>query len=150
MTCAAAYTTADTISNFFCHGMGYDADSEPSEEAVNRYIAKGAARINVALMATGMCSCTFNAYAADYLQELNIIAAAIMMICPDCSRNLKAEDRAFWSEWLNGQLELLRSGKLELCAGATAIDYPSVGWAAQSVTDWNHARIIVNARARLR
>jgi len=150
MTCSAAYVTPDEVAAFFCRGPGYDADSEPSLSAVERYIAKGASRINVALMATGMCSCTFNAYAADYLQELNVIAAAIMMICPDCNRHLDAESRAFWSEWLNEQLELLRSGKLELCSGATAIDYPSIGWAAQGVTDWNHARIIVNARARLR
>jgi len=148
VTCSAAYVDADTVSNFFCREEGYNADTTPSENAVNRYIEKGASRINIALMATGMCSCTFNAYAADYLQELNMIAAAIMMFCPDCSRNLKDEERQYWSEWLNGQLELLRSGKLELCSGATAIDYPSVGWAAQSVTDWNHARIIVNARAR--
>jgi hypothetical protein len=116
---------------------------------MERYIAKGASRINVSLLATGMCACTFNDYAADYLQELNLIAAAIMFHCPTCNRNMKTEERQFWSEWLNDQLELLRSGKLELCAGETGIDYPSIGWAAQSVTDWNHARIIVNARARL-
>ena len=147
MTCAAAYTTADDLAAFFCTSP-FNADTEPSEMAIERYIAKGASRINISLMATGMCSCTFNAYADDYLQELNLIAAAIMLHCPSCRRNLKTEERQYWSEWLNEQLELLRSGQLELCTGTTAIDYPAIGWAAQSVTDWNHARIIVNARAR--
>ena len=148
MTCAAAYTTVDDVAAFFCVEP-FQADTEPSEQAIERYIAKGASRINISLMATGMCSCTFNDYAADFLQELNLIAAAIMLHCPSCGRNLKTEERQFWSDWLGEQLELLRSGKLELCAGETTIDYPAIGWAAQSVTDWNHARIIVNARARL-
>ncbi len=148
MTCEAAYTTVDDLAAFFCVEP-FTAETEPSEMAIERYIAKGASRINVSLLATGMCACTFNDYAADFLQELNLIAAAIMLHCRSCKRNLTTEDRQFWSTWLGEQLELLRSGKLELCAGETAIDFPAIGWAAQSVTDWNHARIIVNARARL-
>jgi len=144
MACSAAYVTADEVSEFFCRGEGYGASSEPTLDDVNRYIAKGAARINMALSATGQCACTWNAYATEYLQELNMIAAILLIQCPDCSRHLTDSQREFYYTWMNDQLELLRTGKIDICEGATSWEFPALGWAEQGWTEFNEAQIVVN------
>lgn len=146
--CDDSYVTPDAIAEFFCRGEGYGATSEPTLDDVKRYIAKGASRINVTLSATAQCDCTFNAYADEYLQELNLVAAILLIHCPDCSRHLPADDRTFYHGWLSEQLELLRSGKLDLCAGATAVDYPAFGVAQYALTNRNAARMILNHELR--
>jgi len=45
---------------------------------------------------------------------------------------------------LNNQLDLIRTGKLELCAGATGSEYPAISYAEHGNTAWNSARIIYN------
>lgn len=148
MGCSASYTDAEEIASFFCRGEGYDADSEPSLEAIERYIAKGAARINASLRATAQCNCTFTSDAKVFLEELNIVAAALLIYCPDCSRRLTDDQKKFYNGWLSEQLALLRTGEIDLCAGATGIHYPAVGWAEQSVTEFSAARLILDAAAR--
>jgi len=148
MSCQTSYTDAEEIASFFCRGEGYDADSEPSLEAVNRYISKGAARINASLRASAQCDCTFTSDAAVFLEELNIVAAALLIFCPDCSRKLTDDQKEFYNTWLSEQLRLLRTGEIDLCAGATGIHYPAVGWAEQSVTEFSAARLILDAEAR--
>ena len=144
MGCASTYVTADEVAEFFCRGEGYGATSEPTLDDVNRYIVKGAARINMALSATGQCACTWSSYATEYAQELNLIAAILLVQCPDCSRRLTEDQREFYYTWMNDQLELLRMGKIDLCAGATGWEYPSIAWADQGWTEFNKAQIIVN------
>jgi len=148
MSCQTSYTDAEEIASFFCRGEGYDADSEPSLEAVDRYISKGAARINASLRASAQCDCTFTSDAAVFLEELNIVAAALLIFCPDCSRKLTDDQKEFYNTWLSEQLRLLRTGEIDLCAGATGIHYPAVGWAEQSVTEFSAARLILDAEAR--
>ena len=148
MSCQSSYTNAEEIASFFCRDEGYDADSEPSLEAIERYIVKGAAVINTSLMATAQCDCTFTSYAAAFLEELNIVAAALLIFCPDCSRKLTNDQKEFYNGWLGEQLALLRTGEIDLCAGATGIHYPAVGWAEQSVTEFSAARLILDAEAR--
>lgn len=144
MACETTYCTADEIAQFFCRGEGYSASSEPTLDDMNRYIHKGAARINMSLMASDQCSCTWNVYAEDFLQELNIIAASLLIFCPDCSRKFTADEKEFYNTWLSEQLELLRSGKLDLCSGATAVDYPAFGIAQYGLTDQSIATMIYN------
>ena len=148
MSCQSSYTNAEEIASFFCRGEGYDADTEPSLEAIERYIIKGAARINASLRMTAQCDCTFTGDAAVFLEELNIIAAALLIFCPDCSRRLTDDQKEFYNGWLSEQLALLRTGEIDLCAGATGIHYPAVGWAEQSVTEFSSARLILDAEAR--
>ena len=144
MGCSSSYVTADEIAEFFCRGEGYGADSEPTLVDIDRYIAKGAARINMALNATGQCDCTHDSYATEFLQELNLIAAALLIQCPDCSRRLTDAQREFYYTWLNDQLELLRTGKIDVCSGETTEAFPYITWAEQSLTDFNAARIVAN------
>ena len=144
MGCSSSYVTADEVAEFFCRGEGYGAGSEPTLDDMNRYIKKGAARINMALNATAQCDCTHDTYAAEFLQELNLIAAALLIQCPDCSRRFTDAQREFYSTWLGEQLELIRTGQIDVCAGATGLDYPALAWAEQSVTEFNAARIVAN------
>lgn len=144
MGCSSSYVTADEVAEFFCRGEGYGATSEPTLDDVNRYIKKGAARINMALNATAQCGCTHDGYATEFLQELNLIATLLLIQCPDCSRRLTQEMREFYYTWLNEQLELIRTGQIDVCSGATTQDYPALAWAEQSVTDFNAARIVVH------
>lgn len=142
MGCSSSYVTADEVAEFFCRGEGYGAGSEPTLDDMNRYIKKGAARINVALNATAQCDCTHDTYALEFLQELNLIAAALLIQCPDCSRRFTQEQREFYYTWLNDQLELIRTGQIDVCAGETTEAFPYMMWAEQSLTAFNAARIV--------
>lgn len=144
MSCSSSYVTADQVSEFFCRGEGYGASSEPMMDDVDRYILSSAARINLSLSASGQCACTLSEWAGTYLRELNLVAASLMIHCPDCNRHFTVEERDFWNTWLGEQLELIRSGRLELCAGETAVDYPSITWAEQATTEFAAAQIIYN------
>jgi len=147
MACSASYVTVDEVAEFFCRD-GYDSDSEPSLYTVERYIKKAAARINMAMNATKMCDCTLDDYAAEFLEELNLIGAVVLIHCPDCNRHLKAEEREFYSTWLGERLEEIRSGKVDLCSGATAVDYPACGFIQQSLTEWSEAQIVYDTMRR--
>jgi hypothetical protein len=147
MACSASYTTADEVAQFFCRGEGYGAGSEPTAVDMARYIAKSAARINMSLSASGQCDCTWNEWADHFLQELNMIGAALLIHCPDCSRHFNADEKEYYSGWLGEQLELLRSGKLELCRGETAVDYPAWGIIQYRLTDRSAAQMIANYEA---
>ena len=144
MACDTSYVTADEVAQFFCRGEGYSASSEPTLTDVERYIGKGASRINMSLMASNQCACTWNIYADDFLQELNLIAAVLLIHCPDCSRKFNADEKEFYNGWLSEQLELLRAGKLDLCSGATAVDYPAFGIAQYGLTERGVATLIYN------
>jgi len=148
MGCSSSYVTAEEVAEFLCRGEGYDADSEPSLAAIERYIHKAASRINVSLSSSAQCDCTFSAWAADFLQELNLIGAVLMIFCPDCSRRLTDEQKEFYNGWLGEQLALLRTGKLDLCSGATGVEYPSIGWAEMGHTPYNEALIIYKSKQR--
>lgn len=114
---------------------------------LNHQLDTTAANIHAALGAVGACDCTFASWVPEYLAKLNIIETGIFHRCP-CSRTISAEDSATWLEWMNEQLRMIREGEIELCAGHTVKGFPAVGWAEQSVTAFNAARIIDNARRR--
>ena len=102
-----------------------------------------AASIHAARAATGGCDCTLASWASDYLAQLNVVSAAIMYACP-CSEPIPDDRKQSMLDWLNNQLELIRTGKLELCAGATGSEYPAISYAEHGNTAWNSARIIYN------
>ena len=51
-------------------------------------------------------------------------------------------------EWSDRQLELLRTGMIDICDGATGAAFPAVTWAEQTVTEFAAARIIYNDQQR--
>lgn len=104
--------------------------------------------IHVALAASGACGCTLASWATQYLAKLNIIEAGVFHKCPCGNVNLTDEQRQTYVDWLTDQMSQLRDGRLEVCDGATGADFPVVGWAEQTVTEFNQALIIVNAQQR--
>ena len=50
--------------------------------------------------------------------------------------------RQAFLNWMDNQLELIRTGKKELCDGETGADFPAVDWAEQAWNDFNTQVII--------
>jgi hypothetical protein len=147
MSCTGRYATAQEFSDFWCREPMCDEDRIKIEAILD--IA--AADIHVAMAATGMCDCTLADWSTEFLKKLNIIDAEVIQHClARCGRAsvMTAELRRMWLEWVNMNLEGIRKGSIELCAGATGEDFPSMGWAEQSVTDFAAAQIIHNSILR--
>lgn len=106
-----------------------------------------AANIHAALAATGACDCTLASWALEFFKKLNIIEAGVMNRCP-CTRTLDANEQLTILEWMTSRLDQIRTGELEPCAGHTGSDWPAMGWAEQTVTEFNVPRIILNTEQR--
>lgn len=144
MGCSSTYATSDDVSEFFCRLRGYNVQDIPVEEDVEAYLEQGAARINLSLSATAQCDCTLSSWATTYLKNLNIIAAGLMIRCPDCGGSFNSDEREWYEDFLSNQLGLIREGQLDLCDGATGPNYPAYGVAEQGWTPWTEAKIIGN------
>lgn len=140
-TCNGAYATADEYSQQWFYSFG---DEDKVE--ITPLLVKSAGRIHAVLASQGMCDCALAEWTTDYLKELNMVAAVVMFNIA-CVR-LSDEQRLLFSEYLNGQLELIRNGDLELCAGETGKNFPAFGIAQYSITDRNAAEIVVNRLKR--
>jgi len=139
-------TLAGGVDNLWDDGdiyriVGVDANEQAQ---ISVFLDIAASDIHAALAATGACDCTLSDWAAEYLRKLNVIDAAVIHQCP-CGRAQISEDmKGTWLSWLDAQLALLREGKIDVCDGATGSDFPAIGWAQQSVTEFAAARIILN------
>jgi len=121
--------------------VGVDANDQAQIET---YLQIAASDIHAAMAATGACDCSLAAWATEYLRKLNVIDAAVIHACP-CGRAQISDDmKGTWLEWLDRQFELLRTGAIDVCDGATGADFPAIGWAQQSVTEFAAARIILD------
>jgi len=143
MGCTARYATAQEFANFWCREPMCDEDKVKIEQ----FLDIAAADIHVALAATGMCDCTLASWATVFLKKINIIDAEVLQHCLSrCGRTseMGTAMRQMWLEWVTSQLEAIRMGKLELCAGHTSSDFPSMGWAEQGHSDFQKAQIIWN------
>ena len=121
--------------------VGVNANEQAQIET---YLGVSASDIHAALAAVGACDCSLAAWAIEYLKKLNVIDAAVIHACP-CGRAQISDDlKGTWLEWLDRQFELIRTGKIDVCAGATGADFPAIGWAQQSVTEFAAARIILD------
>jgi hypothetical protein len=115
---------------------------------IGHYLTIAASDIHVALAASGACDCSLASWADGYLSKLNIIDAAAYYQCPCGQPTMTDEMRGRYLDWCVDQLSLLREGKLEVCDGETGADFPAIGWAEQSLTDFATAEIIYNAELR--
>lgn len=146
--------TATTITATLTGGVANNWDNgdvyrivaiDANEQAlIETYLAIAASDIHAALAATGACDCTLAAWAEEYLKKLNIIDAAVIHACPCGKAQISDAMKGTWLEWLDRQFELLRTGKVDVCAGATGAEFPAIGWAQQGITEFNQARIILN------
>ena len=143
MPCTGRFSTAQEFADFWCREPMCDED----KIKIEFYLDIAAADIHVAMAATGMCDCTLADWATVFLKKLNILDAELLQHClARCGRTaqMNTEMRGLWLNWMNTQLEAIRMGKLELCAGHTSGDFPSMGWAQQGHTDFQKAQIIWN------
>ncbi len=142
MSCNGRYADANDFATFW----GRDLKS-PEEAAINSELEISASDIHAALHATGACECDLAPWAETFLRKLNIIDAAVTFQNP-CGPQLSDNQRKMFLDWVTVQLDLIRTGKLELCAGETGMEYPAVGFIEQAVTDFAAAKIIANETAR--
>ena len=140
MACDGAFSVPQDYFDFWC----FECSGSEEENTVRRFLTMAAADIHAHLAAVGACDCTLAAWATEFLKKLNVIEAAVVHNCPCGRTNLKPEERQMWLEWLDRQYELIRTQKIDVCAGATGAEYPVVGWASQSLTEQTAATIIAN------
>jgi len=111
---------------------------------IENYLDITATDIHMVLASTGACDCTLASWAAQLLAKLNIVEAGVMHQCPCGRPDLTIEERRMYMEFFNNQMELLRTGKLDVCEGATGADFPSLDWAEQAINEFSAARIVEN------
>jgi uracil-DNA glycosylase len=145
MTCSGAFATAADYQNLLCAGI--DLTDADEVAIINSALALAASDVHVALAAAGACECTYASWALTYLKKLNVIDAAVLQNCP-CGTRLTDERKQTLIEWLDRQFELIRTGKVTVCAGDTGADFPAFATAEFSWTEWNEAEIIVNNELR--
>ena len=115
---------------------------------IEHYLNIAASDIHAAMAASGACDCVLASWATGYLEKLNIIDAAAYYTCPCGAPSMSDERKGALLDWMSQQLLNIRTGAIELCHGHTGSDFPAIGWAEQSLTDFNAANIIVNAGMR--
>lgn len=140
MPCTDAFANAQDFSKFWCQTC---FDSE-GQEMIEYYVNAAAGNIHAALAAVAACDCTFAAWANEYLKKINLVEAGTLVQCRCVDTNLTTEEKRLWLEWADRQLDLIRTSKIDVCAGATGADWPSIGWASQGLTERVRAEIIAN------
>lgn len=144
MSCSGAFADAQDYAAMWCITV-----DDPEEEAtVNAYLEIAASDIHAALAAVGACDCTLAGWAVGYLKKLNVIDAAIYHSCPCATPRISDERRESLLNWMNLQLDNIRTGKVELCASATGSEYPVIGWAEIAHTPWAQLEVIAHREMR--
>ena len=139
MGCNSTYATAQQFATFWC----LDDICAEERETIQAFLDIAAYDIHAALASTGACDCNLASWAGGYLSKLNIIEAASLFNCKCANPRMSTERKQTFLDWATGQFEMLASGKLDVCDGATGSQYPVIGWASQSVTEFASAEIIV-------
>ena len=141
MPCTGRFATAAEYDALMCSDL--DLTDAAVLAKVETILDIAASDIHAAMAANDQCGCNLAAWAVNYLKKLNILDAAVIYHCP-CGDVLTPEDRVNIRTWINEQLELIRTGKIELCDGQTGTEYPAFASAQQTLTEWTTAEIIRN------
>ena len=124
MTCdAGRYADARDYTQLICT----KTSGIQQEPEINKRLERVSGMISAALQASDQCDCTWAAWAENYLATLNVYLAAALQDCP-CS-TVSDADKDRYLQYVNAELEKVRLGQIELCAGATGKDYPAFGTA---------------------
>lgn len=143
MTCEGAYANADDLGEYFCIAV-----PEADVGMVNATLRRAAGSIHAARAAQKGCDCTLAAWATDYLKQLNIWLAIAVYNCKCSNLKMTVEEKQMYLDAATADLELIRTGKLELCDGETAQEYPYLSWAERALTPDNVSDIIRNRLLR--
>ena len=144
MACLDLYSSPEDYCFFWC----VEIYGEDEAAQVKHYLRRAASTINMARQASGACDCTLTAASTAYLRDLSIVLAVVYHICPCAQPNLSTDDRRMYYDQAVEEIRQIRVGELELCAGETGADFPAIGWAEQSLTDFSTAQIITNYQMR--
>lgn len=141
MACSGAFgATAQRFADFWCIG---DNCAE-ARETIETYLEVAATDIYAALASVGACDCTLASWAQGYLQKLVLIDAAAYYNCPCANPRLNSDQKQVLLNWMGTQLTNIATGVIDVCQGATGSNYPAIGWAQQSVSEFAGAEIILN------
>ena len=110
--------------------------------AIESMLDIAASDIHSAMAAANACSCTLASWASAYLGKLNIIDAQVFYNCVCGTNKLTEEEKARNQAWVQNQLDLIRTGNIELCSGETGKDFPVIDWAEQASTEFAAAEIL--------
>lgn len=102
---------------------------------INHYLDIAASDIHAALAASAQCDCSWSSWARGYVVKLNIIDAASYHHCNCAQPKTGPRERDALLTWMGSQLKMLAMGELDLCAGATGKNWPSIGFADQAYTE---------------
>jgi hypothetical protein len=144
MTCPEYYTSPERYTDFWCVEI---ADTDEADQVKN-YLRRATSTINMARQAQGACDCVLSTASTQYLEDLSIVLAVVYHKCPCARPSLTQAETQMYLDQVSNELRMIRTGEMELCAGHTGSDFPAIGWAEQSLTDFATANIIVNAARR--
>ena len=138
MSCQELWAAPSQYAAFWCVEIG-GCDEEAT---VKNYLRRASSSINMAIKAQGACDCTMSSESIAYLRDLAIVLAVVYHSCPCARPHLSDAQLALYSRQASDELSMIRKGEIELCAGQTGSDFPAIGWASQSWTPFNAARLI--------
>lgn len=113
---------------------------------IEHYLAVTAGPIHAAVQAQGACDC-LQAWAVELLKYINIVNVATLYLCDCVTSKFEKEDRDRYMRMAREQLDLIRSGKVDLCGG-TGQDIPFGGAIEIAHTDFAAREIVANRLAR--
>jgi hypothetical protein len=146
MACIGRYASATEYNDLL--GAQLDLDEPAVLLAIETALDISASDVHMALASVGACSCTLDTWALTYLKKLNIMDAAVIQNAP-CGQALTDDQKKMFLDWINGQFELIRVGKIDVCAGSTGKDYPYGATAEIAWTEFSQSEIIRNRLSRL-
>ena len=149
------YVTAATQTTLTATGVTWDLADEyrimaldgDKIAAIEERLDIMASNVHAELHAIGACDCTLAVWALEFFKKLNILEAGAFERCP-CNRTVTRADGIELLAFMQTRLELIRTGDTEPCAGHTGANWPAAGWAEQTLTEFNVAKIIVNTAER--
>lgn len=113
-------------------------------DTIEHYLDVAANDITAVVASVGGCDCTISNWGIAYLNKLNVIDAAAYYTCDCGGPRFTDSQRQNYLTWMGEQLTNISLGVIDVCQGATGANYPVIGWAEQSVTEFAAADIIVN------
>lgn len=146
MTCSNCETDGAfaTVEDF--EGMWFYDPGLAGEVELQPLLKFSSGRIRMALRTSGQYDCPKDEDACNYLKEINMTLAAVMSNAT-CFR-LSDEQRRLMAEQVAAQIELIRTGEMEICAGETGKDYPAFGVAQYGTTTRQRATLIMNTELK--
>ena len=145
MPCTGRYATAEQYRAFWCIAESLSASEQAT---IEMYLDIAASDLHSALAASNQCSCAWAPWANGFAAKLNIIDAAIYHQCPCARPELSPEQKTAFLMWMNEQLSMIRTSKLDLCQGSTGAEFPAMAWGRQALTSWAVAQTYLDYLAR--